>query len=143
MSSIPLIPCLEVGATFEEGGFTLQAHHVALWHDAVQCSSDLGINPGIACLIAFRGAGVSISELMDLLMAEPGRVLFGEIEFTFDEPFVVGSKYRVQVAITAIERKQGRRYAWFDCVTLEYRILAGDGHSVATVGQQWVVIRSA
>ncbi|MNR50664.1 hypothetical protein D3C85_1702170 [compost metagenome] len=39
---------------------------------------------------------------MGLLRAEPGRVLFGEIEFTFDEPFVVGSHCRVQVAITAI-----------------------------------------
>lgn len=143
MSSIPLMQGVDAGAVFEAGCFTLRSHHLALWHDAVQCSSLLGINPGIACLIAFRGAGVSISELMGLLRAEPGRVLFGEIEFTFDEPFVVGSHYRVQVAITAIERKQGRRYALFDRVTLEYRILASDGHPAATVGQQWVVVRSA
>lgn len=129
------------GHTFPSGNFTLQPHHAALWADAVQAGEIDGVLPSIALLVCFRGAGASISDIMDVLETEPADVLFGEIGLEIDTPFAIGRNYSIETSIVGSERKHGAKLGTFDRVTLRYSLLDSDQRA-AEVTQVWMVSRA-
>lgn len=126
---------------FPDGAFRLERHHAWLWADAIEGERDEGVHPGVAVMIALRGSGASIADVMAHLEVQPQRVLFGELGLAFDRPLAVGTDYRIETEIVSIERKSGRRFASFDRVALDYRLNDRAGN-VAAVRQIWIVDRT-
>lgn len=101
---------------------------------------DSGVTPSIALLVCFRGAGVSIDEIMEVLETEPRNVLFGEIEIDLAAAFEVDRSYSISTEIVGIRRKSGRTLGAFDNVALRYTVCDG-ADRVAIVDQTWIVAR--
>ena len=127
--------------TFPEGYFTLEPHHVVLWSNTVGAQKIEGVIPSVAIMMAFRGAGASIAEIMEHLNTDAKRVLFGEIAIDILKPIKLGVRYCVKTWIIDSERKLGRKYGVFDRVRLCYAISGTANLEVATVKQSWIIGR--
>lgn len=120
----------------------LQFHHIALWAQSVNADKNPGILPSIAVLVAFRGAGASISDLMAHLETEPKNVLFGELAIDIVHPFKAEKLYTIKTRMVNSERKFGKKSGAFDRVALSYRISSPEeGLNIALVTQTWIVGR--
>jgi hypothetical protein len=126
---------------FPRGYFTLSHHHAWLWADAVKSDPKLMPHPGLAILVAFRGAGTTIAEVMAHIETTPQHVQFGELDIAFEKPLRIGSRYSVDLAILLSERKTGRSMGVFDLVTLRYAIIERGGDLCTELVQRWVVAR--
>lgn len=127
---------------FDDGSFCLQFHHIALWAQSVNADKIPGLLPSIAVLVAFRGAGASISDIMDHLGTAAQHVLFGELAIDILHPFEHNKLYHVKTQIMSSERKVGRKSGDFDRVKLSYSISDSDKtQKTAVVTQTWIVAR--
>lgn len=127
---------------FPSGRFTLERHHAWLWADAVQSVHKTTPHPGVAIMIAFRGCGASIQQVMDHLNTDPQNVLFGELDLVFVAPLRTETTYIVDLGISTIDHKKGGRIGNFDLVTLNYVIQDAQANICCTeLTQKWVVMR--
>ena len=133
---------IQVPYDFPDGYFTLQPHHSTLWSQSVNADQIVGILPSISVMIAFRGAGASISEVMTHLKTDAKNVLFGELAIKSISPLKLQTPYLVKMRLIRSERKTGRKSGVFDRVKLGYTIKGAEaGLEVSLVNQTWIIRR--
>jgi hypothetical protein len=134
-----------VGQAFPGGRFSVEEHERWLSHEAMKSPPIEApmLHPVWILLGSLRGMGLTIEELVGLAGMDPGAgVLFGETEICQIEPLRTGVEYTVTGAVTALERRQGRRAGTFDVLTFSIE-LALEGKTVATSTQAFILIRGA
>jgi hypothetical protein len=133
-----------VGHRFPGATYTLPAWLCWLWADAAQLPPDSATaHPGLAYLVAIRGAGVSIQDIFGLMdaTADSG-VVFGEYGVDFHGTLRPDATYECDAEVTDVERKSGRRAGVFDKFSFQVRIReAGSAEPVAVCSNVWIFPR--
>lgn len=113
-----------VGHRFPGGTYTLPEFVSWLWEDAILSEHDAGLaHPSLGFYVAMAGLGVSIGDVMALLDGSPDSgVMFGESDLEFHGSLRAGATYECEGAITAVERKTGKRAGAFDKLTFQIHV---------------------
>lgn len=133
------------GHRFPGGTYTLPDWVCWLWADAAKLKPDVAIaHPGLAYLVAIRGAGVSIQDIFDLMdaTADSG-VVFGELQVDYYGVLAPGTTYECDAEVVEVERKSGRRAGVFDKFTFVVKVReAGAAGPTAVCTNTWIFPRT-
>jgi len=135
-----------VGRPFPGGTFTIERWESALFDDVMMSAPlpDGLAHPAYLFHAPLAGLGLSYGDIFALCRAESDEAIrAGEYRWTVHQPLRVGHTYAMSGAITAVERKRGRRAGAMDLVTFQIDVREHrDGSAVATVVNTWIFLRS-
>jgi acyl-coenzyme A thioesterase PaaI-like protein len=133
------------GHRFPGGSYTLPPWLSWLWSDAAKLEPDWNTaHPGLAYLVALRGAGVSIQDIFDLMGATvDSGVVFGEFQVDYHGVLRPGATYECEAEVTEVERKSGKRAGVFDKFTFQIRVReAGAEEETCVCTNSWIFPRA-
>lgn len=133
------------GHRFPGGTYTLPPWVCWLWADAAKLEPDWNVaHPGLAYLVALRGAGASIQDIFDLMdaTADSG-VVFGEFEVDYHGVLRPGATYECAAEVIQVERKRGRGAGVFDKFTFQVEVREAGGRDLTIVcTNSWIFPRA-
>lgn len=104
--------------------------------------ADRGVHPLYVFVLTQRGMGLSIADFLALCRCDPADgPMLGACEIRVSRAIRLGREYGVEAEITEARRTRGRRLGPFDLVTLEARMLDGEGQETASCSRAYVLPR--
>jgi uncharacterized protein (TIGR03084 family) len=131
------------GYEFPDGALVVEGYEDWIARDCIGSppAGDEFVHPGWLLFGAFRGMGLTLTELFHLVdAAEEDGVMFGETEIEQIAPLRRDTAYVVHGRITGITRRTGAKVGVFDLVSYELEI-ACDGEPSARCRNSLVVPR--
>jgi endonuclease YncB( thermonuclease family) len=134
------------GRELPGGALCIERHESLIASHALRApdQDESTVHPLWLVIASLRSMGITVTELCGLARAGAGdTLLFGGVAVTHDQPLVVGTTYRTQAAIGAVDRHQTRAGKVLDSVVVTVRIEDSEHQPHGTVTSTYLFMRGA